>query len=248
MDDLLSEKEQIDQMRSWWSEYGAYVVSGIVLGAIIIFGVKYYQDKRLQEQQGASASYEELLVLVAAGNLDEAKPIADDIASTYASTSYVGPAGLAMARLYMDKNRDEDAAGALRAVIESGADDQLKSVARLRLGRLYLYQDKAQEAVDLLDGEDSTAFAAAYGEILGDAYTDLGRVADAQAAYQKVLLDPLAQNTIDRQLVQWKALDLPEVEIGGALESADTVQPVDIAEPKTDAAVEAEQLQTGDIE
>ena len=31
MDDL-SEKEQIEQMRAWWSEYGNYVIGGIVVG------------------------------------------------------------------------------------------------------------------------------------------------------------------------------------------------------------------------
>ena len=46
MDDLLSEKEQIEQMRAWWSEYGNYVLSGVALGAIILFGINYVQTSR----------------------------------------------------------------------------------------------------------------------------------------------------------------------------------------------------------
>jgi len=211
VDDLLSEKEQIDQMRAWWSEYGAYVIGGIVIGAGMLFGVNHYQNTRLQAQLDASTAYEELIVLVVDGKLDDAEAVADAIATSYGDTTYVGQAGLAMARLYMDKNRDQDAADALLGIVNSDADSELKDVARLRLARIYLYQDKAQEVVDLLAGDAAGAFAAAYGEVLGDAYTALDRIAEAQDAYQKVLLDPTSQITIDQQLVQWKSLDLPEV-------------------------------------
>ena len=212
MDELLSEKEQIDQMRTWWSENGAFVVGGIVIGAGLLFGINYYQNTRLQAQLDASTAYEALIVHVVDGKLEEAEAVVDEIAMSYGETTYVGQAGLAMARLYMDKNRDQDAANALLAVVDSDADNELKHVARLRLARIYLYQDKAQEVLDLLTGEESTAFAAAYGEVLGDAYTALGRIAEAQDAYQKVLLDPLSQGTVDQQLVQWKSLDLPEIQ------------------------------------
>jgi len=211
VDDLLSEKEQIEQFRSWWSEYGAYVIGGIVIGAGLLFGYNYYQNAKLQEQLNASTAYEALLVHVADGDLDEAEAAASEIASLYSETSYAGQAGLAMARLYMDKNRDMDAAVALNAVIDGSASDELKHVARLRMARIYLYQNKAQEVVDLLVAEDAGAFAAAYAEVLGDAYAQLGRIAEAEDAYQKILVDTSSQGTVDQQLVQWKVLDLPAV-------------------------------------
>ena len=228
MDDLLSEKEQLEQMRTWWSEYGAYVIGGIVIGAGMLFGINHYQNTRLQAQLDASTAYEKLIVLVVDGKLEDAEAVADEIATSYSGTTYVGQAGLAMARLYMDKNRDQDAADALLGVVDGDVDSELKDVARLRLARIYLYQDKAQEVVDLLAGEDAGAFAAAYGEVLGDAYTALGRIAEAQDAYQKVLFDSSSQGTVDRQLVQWKSLDLPELK-------------PEVAEPAPLAAVEAEE-------
>ena len=211
MDDLLSEKEQLDQMRAWWKEYGAFVIGGIVIGAGLLFGNNHYQSSKLQAQLDASAAYEELIVLVTDGKLEDAEAAADEIATSYGDTTYAGQTGLAMARLYMDKNRDQDAADALLGVVNSDANSELKDVARLRLARIYLYQDKAQEVVDLLVTEDAGAFAAAYGEVLGDAYTALGRIAEAQDAYQKILMESSSQGTVDRQLVEWKSLDLPEV-------------------------------------
>jgi len=239
VDDLLSEKEQIDQFRAWWSEYGMYVIGGIVIGAGILFGINQYQATKLAAQQAASTAYESLVVQVGGGNLEEAETIANEIATSYPDTTYVGQSGLAMARLYMDKNRDQDAADALIAVVESDTDAELKNVARLRLARIYLYQDKAEEVVELLASESSGAFGPAYGEVLGDAYTALGRIAEAEDAYQQVLMDPLAQGTVDPQLVQWKALDLPEVEVVPE-ESAplDPVTEPSASEQETEAVVE----------
>jgi predicted negative regulator of RcsB-dependent stress response len=232
VDDLLSEKEQLEQFRSWWKEYGAFVIGGIVIGAGILFGINYYQSSKLQAQLEASNAYESLVGHVVDGDLEEAQAVADEIRSAYGNTAYAGQSGLAMARLYMDKNRDQDAADALRAVLDGKADDELKSVARLRLARIYMYQDKPEEVVELLSGEENAAFAASYGEVLGDAYTALGRTAEAQDAYQKVLMDPLSQGTLDQQLVQWKALDLPPVE---------TIADVASDEPQDEIAVEADE-------
>jgi len=228
VDDLLSEKEQLDQMRAWWKEYGAFVIGGIVIGAGLLFGINNYQSSKLQAQLDASAAYEKLTVFVMDGKLEDAEMAAEEIVTLYGDTTYVGQTGLAMARLYMDKNRDQDAADALLGVVNSDADSELKDVARLRLARIYLYQDKAQEVVDLLAGKDVGAFAAAYGEALGDAYTALGRIAEAQDAYQKILMDSSQRSTVDQQLVEWKSLDLPEVT-------------ADVAEPVPAAAVEEEE-------
>ena len=244
MDDLLSEKEQLEQMKAWWSQYGAYVVGGIVIGAAMLFGWNRYQDASLQAQLDASTAYEELIVNVVDGKLEQAEVVADEIANLYGDTAYAGQAGLAMARLYMDKNRDEDAAQALLGIINGDVDEELKQVAHLRLARIYLYQEKAQEVVDMLAGEDAGAFAAAYYEVLGDAYTALGRYAEAQDAYQKVMLDPTSRGTVDLQFVQWKSLDVPAVEPTAPLEAVTTDEPGETAETaetvETDAAAAVE--------
>jgi predicted negative regulator of RcsB-dependent stress response len=231
VDDLLSEKEQIDQIRSWWSEYGGYVIVGVAAGALLLFGFNYYQNSKLAAQLESSALYETLTNHVVEGNLDDAEIVADQLATSFANTTYAAQSRLAMARLYMDTNRDQDAADALTGLLAGAASDELKAVARVRLARILLYQDKPQEVVDLLEGQDNPAFAATYGEVLGDAYHALGRIADAQAAYQRVLMDPLSQGTVDQQLVQWKVLDLPEV-------PTEEPQAEPAAEPVTEDVVE----------
>lgn len=209
MDDLLSEKEQLEQIRNWWSVYGGYVIFGVAAGALLLFGINYYQNSKMNAQLEASSLYQELTNDVVAGKLDEAEVTAGVLAASYAETPYAAQAKLAMARLYMDKNRDEDAADTLRELLASDNSDAIKHVARLRLAKILLYQDKPQDVIELLADQDNAAFAAVYGEALGDAYAALERFDDAEAAFQRVLMDPLAQGTVNQQLVQWKVLDLP---------------------------------------
>lgn len=235
MDDLLSEKEQIEQIRNWWSVYGGYIIFGVAAGALLLFGVNYYKNNKLAAELEASALYESLTNHVVGGNLEQAEAVADGLGTSFANTPYAAQSKLAIARLYMDKNRDQDAADVLNALLDGPASEELKHLGRLRLARILLYQDKPAEVVDLLEGKDVAGFAATYGEALGDAYHALGRIAEAEAAYQAVLLDPLAQGTVDQQLVQWKSLDLPPVSTE-AEESAEDMPP---AEPNTEPTAES---------
>mgnify|MGYP001812902551 FL=1 len=222
MDDLISEKEQIEQLRTWWSEYGGYVIGGLGLGIALLVGWNYWQNSKLEAELAGSAMYESLTNHVVEGKLEEAEIVAADLAATYANTPYAGQAKLAMARLYMDQNRDQDALDTLQELLDSNAGEELKGIARARLARILLYQGNAQAVVDLLEGQESAAFAAIYNDLLGDAYEALGRPEDARTAYQAVILDPLSQATVDQQFVQWKTLDLPE-----SGDAADETQPAE---------------------
>ncbi len=209
MDDLLSEKEQIEQMRTWWSEYGNYVVGGIALGATILFGFNYVQTNQLEAQYAASGFYDDLTNLVVDGNVDEAELIVGTLATDYPESNYAAQSKLAMARLYMDENRDQDAADVLNELLVDEVSDEFRHVGRVRLAKVLLYQDKAPEVVTMLEGQDDGAFSARTAEVLGDAYVALDRISDARAAYQRALAESGGGATVDQAFVQLKLLDLP---------------------------------------
>ena len=208
MDDLLSEKEQIDKIRTWWSDYGWYVIGGIALGAVILFGISYYQSQQVNAEIAASALYDELSEHVSNGNLEAAEETATRLDSEYGNSSYAAQSKLAMARLYMDKNRDQDAADALNALLAMSGFEHLQHVARVRLAKILLYQGKPEEVLALLEGQDNPAFAALYAEERGDAYVALGRYDEARTSYQAALGE--AQPTVDQGLIQLKLMDLPD--------------------------------------
>lgn len=237
MEDL-SEKEQIEAMRSWWKENGRYVMSGIVLGVAILVGWNQWQARQQAARLEASALYETLAVEVDDGDLDASEAAASDLYDNYASTTYAALAKLTMAKLYMEKGRDQDAADALNALLSARANSGLKMVGRLRLAKVYLYQDKHQEVTDLLSGFGNTAFAARYDELLGDAYAALGQIAEAAAAYGRAMLDDVNAPTVNRALVQMKLVDLPDDTV---VDEPETDEAESAAEPVSDAGNPADE-------
>ncbi|MFQ6005261.1 MAG: YfgM family protein [Woeseia sp.] len=210
MDELLSEKEQIEAMRAWWRENGRFVIGGVVLGVAILIGWNRWQDHQLTTRLEASAVFETLAEGVNDGRLEASEAAADDLYQNYASTTYAGLARLAMARLYMDKGRDQDAADTLSALLAMRGRDELKMIARLRLAKIYLYQDKPQSIIDLLSGFAGTAFAASYDELIGDAHAAMGQTKQAAAAYGRAMNDDIRAPTVNRSLIQMKIVDLPD--------------------------------------
>lgn len=238
MDDLQSEKEQLEEMRAWWAEYGRYVIAGIVIAIAGLVGFNQYTSSKLAAQTEASLLYESLAEHVVDGDLDDAESVADDLANNYANTSYAAQSKLAMARLFMDKNRDQDAADVLNELLALRGNDELKHIGRLRLARVLLYQDKAQEVVDLLADSESAAFAALYSELRGDAYVALDRIEEAGDAYREALADPSQNPTIDRALVQMKLVDLPQAATTDVAASPEDVAEV-VDENEAESADEA---------
>lgn len=246
MDDLLSEKEQIDQMRVWWSEYGSYVIGGVVLGAAILFGWNYVQKTERDAKYAASALYDDLANVVVDANVEEAEAIAGQLAVDYPDSNYAAQARFALARLYMDENRDQDSADILREVIASNTSDEFKKIAEIRLAKILLYQDKADEVVALLADTEEGAFAARAAEIMGDAYVVMGQTANAREAYQRALAESGNAATVNQQFVQFKLLDLPvETIVDLVPELPDVVaEEDDVAIEEDDVATEEDDVVT----
>ena len=220
MEDL-TEKEQIEVMRSWWKENGTYVVLGIVIGVGGIFGLNQWRSSQVETQIAASTLFEELAEEIAENRVEPAEALADDMYDDFGATVYADQARLAMARLYMDQGRDEDAAAALKSLLDSEGDTQMKLVARMRLAKIYLYQDKPEDVIALLDGYADSGFAARFNEALGDAHNQLGAYDKAEEAYMAALSDPLASQLVDSTLLQMKIGDLPAAATEGTLITPD---------------------------
>ena len=241
MDDLLSEKEQIENMRTWWSEYGNYVIAGVAIGAMTLFGINRYQTSALEAQYAASALYDELTNVVVDGDVEAAEAIVVQMSTDHAETNYAAQSRLAMARLYMDENRDQDAATVLGDLVASNIGEEFKQVGRIRLAKIYLYQDKPGDIVDMLEGMDQGAFAARNAEILGDAYVALGRNGDARTAYQRALGEAGGAATVNQQFVQLKLLDLPQASFAAPADE-------EVDEPETTIDEDIDVLETPDEE
>lgn len=211
MDQLLSEKEQLEALRAWWHDNGRFIISGILLGIALLVGWHYWQNREEQADLQASALFEALATQVGEVEVEAAAATAANLYENYGATVYASQARLAMAKLYMDVGRDQDAAEELKALLAEDDDPELQMVARLRLARILIYQDKPEEAVELVQGYRDSAFASRYFEVLGDAYIRLEKYDDAREAWSAALADNPQAPTVDRALIQMKLNDLPAV-------------------------------------
>ena len=228
VDEYLSEKEQIQQLRNWWAENGWYVVGGLALGVVLLVGVNRYQAYRIDRAEAAAELYQSVVDSVAEQDVDQAHALLERLRGDYGGTAYVDQAGLLVARLHMDTNDPARAGEELRLVVENSDDSQLSRVARLRLARVLAYEERFDEALQVLDADpDPDYFGPRYDEVRGDIHVARGQTQQARAAYAQALALKGDQALIDRDFVQMKLDSLPNDD---GLDSAMQTEPVAEAE------------------
>ncbi len=149
-----------------------------------------------------------MLAAIRVDRTTRAEEIATQLAADYASTPYVDQARLAMARVKMDRSLPDEAARYLREAMDNASSPEIGHIARLRLARVLVHQEKYDEALGILVVPEGSAFAPRYHEVRGDAYYAMGRLDEARAAYEAALkgVEPGAS---DQAFVQAKLDELP---------------------------------------
>jgi len=194
---MQTEDEQIAQLKDWWDRNGKPLLAGGVLALVAVFGWQGWQKYQVNQAQGASVLYQQLLetTLDPAGKPDAAKvaELASKLDNEFGGSHYAQYGNLFVAKVAVEADRLDDAAAALQRVLDKPADATLGELARQRLARVLAAQDKADEALKLLDAKVEGAFLASREELKGDLLVQLGRSDDAHAAYQKAK-DALAED------------------------------------------------------
>jgi predicted negative regulator of RcsB-dependent stress response len=182
--DYLSEKEQWEQIREWVRLNGVWVVAGVVVGAALLVGWRWWQAYRDSRALAASAKYTQIVQALERGDRSEALIHLGELERSYPSSAYADQARLLGARVYVDSGELEQAAGELRSVSEHSPDHDLALIARLRLARVQIAQGKPDAALATLNAAEPGAFAAGYREARGDAYYAKGDKAAALTEYR----------------------------------------------------------------
>nr|WP_272890751.1 tetratricopeptide repeat protein [Stutzerimonas sp. S1] len=176
------------QIKEWWQRNGKPLLVGGVLALVLVFGWQLWQNHRVNQAQSASVLYQQLLVAALESGETDAAEVArlgNQLKKDFAGTHYAQYGSLFLAKVAVDSGRLDEAATVLRAVVDKPADATLGELARQRLARVLAAQEKAEDALKLLEGEADQAFAASREELRGDLLVQLGREDEAHAAYTK---------------------------------------------------------------
>jgi predicted negative regulator of RcsB-dependent stress response len=237
VDDYLSDKEQVERLRQWWRENGWFLIGGVALGALALYGYNQYfayQDRRGEQ---AAALYATVKQEIDDDDVDDAATRFSEMRSEFPEQAYTYQAALLVASAEIVTSPDA-AAEKLRYVMQSD-DAELAMIARLRLARVLAYREQFQEALELLNVPEPGQFAGRIAEIRGDIHVALGETEAARTAYLEAMVAPGAE-LLDRSYLQMKLNDLP----GSALATAPSPgaapsTAVDAAEAPSEAPSEA---------
>lgn len=184
-----TDDEQLAAFKDWWERNGKPLVTGGLLALVVVFGWQAWHKYQNNQSQGASNLYQALLetTLTPSGEPDKAKvaELSGKLKSEFGGSAYAQYASLFVAKVAVESGKLDDAAAELKSVYDKPADATLGEIARQRLARVLAAQNKADEALKLLDGDADKAFVATREELKGDLLVQLGRSADAHAAYEK---------------------------------------------------------------
>ncbi|MGI9265652.1 MAG: YfgM family protein [Gammaproteobacteria bacterium] len=203
MDEYLSEKEQIQQIRNWWGENGAYIIAGLVIGVMGLAGWNYWQSFKTSRAENASVEYKALVAAADVGDANVAGGYLETLLADYSMTPYLAQGRLMMARLAAEQNDLNSASEQLRAAIVETKDKELANVARTRLARVQLATGDTEGALDTLELSNAGVFIARFHELRGDVFVHRGDMKSAREEYT-LALTTATPGTVNTQDVQIK--------------------------------------------
>lgn len=250
MDTYRTEEEQVEAIRRWWDENGRSTVVAIVLALAAGFGWQGWKDYDQKRIENASHVYQAMLESLNGAAAEEkefteSKDLAERLKNEYTSTSYAQFAALHLAKLAAKSNDLEEAKAQLLWVLSKApAKSDVADVAQLRLARVLASSGDTDQALDILAGGKSGAYAASYAVAQGDIYMQLERHDDARNAYAEAKI-ALAQSavdgripTLDQKLQSLNPVPARDVEMAVEQDtSAEAVEELDnpeVEEPSTE--------------
>jgi predicted negative regulator of RcsB-dependent stress response len=205
VDEYLSEREQVDRLRQWWKENGAWIIVGIGGGVLALAGWNWWQGYQLERAEQASAIYSVVAEAAMEGRVDDVRVGVDQLSGAHGSSPYLQHARLALAAASIRAGDTDIAITQLERVLSDARDPQLKLVARLRLARVLAAEGEDERALSLVRGADAGAFAAALFEVEGDVLATRGDTGGAREAYRQALANAaLYGGLIDEELIRLK--------------------------------------------
>ena len=204
MDELLTDQQQAEVVRTWLRENGGFLLLGLLLGLGGLFGWNQWQDGRQENAGEASLLYAQLADAVQFSRPVRAAELEAQLVVDHDGSPYVDQARLAMAKLHMERNEPEQAAGYLARLVDETPDAAMENIGRLRLARVRIQQQQYDDALKVLASiDENSAFAGRFHDVRGDAHYAAGDLQAARREYETALTT-VQVGALDRALVQAK--------------------------------------------
>lgn len=180
----LQEQEQLDALKAFWKQYGNLITWVLILalgGFAAWNGWLWYQGDQARK---AGAMYDELDRAAQAGDAERTGRIFGDLRERFPRTTFAQQGGLLAAKVQAEKGKPDEVRASLGWVAANAVEDEIRTVARIRLAGALMDAGKSDEALKELDAAKAPGFEALVADRRGDALMALGKKVEAAAAYQ----------------------------------------------------------------
>ncbi len=220
-EEYLTDDEQLEAVKHLAVEYAPWLIGGVLLGAAVFFGIRYFQSYTTERALKASAEFSAMTLAMQTNDHAKSRQIANGLIKEYGNTPYADQAQMTVARLDIDEGHPGDAVVKLTQVMTDSKDTELRQIARLRLARVLTDMGKYDEALKTLADPMSAAFASPYHEVRGDTYVAKKDIPAAITEYQTAL------GAADPRGINSALLELKIQDLGGVVTPLAKVIPAD---------------------
>ena len=205
-----TEEQQVEQLKEWWKENGTPLIVGAAIGLSGFFGWKYWTEQQVVTQNAASNLYS-LVSDELEKSAEEKKDskLAENalaVKTQFPESSYAILSAFHLAKLAVDEKNLDKAVEELTWAIDTHKTNELVHIAKIRLARILVAQQKAEQALPLLAFETDSGYFEIASLIKGDAMMALGKTAEALEAYKAA--DNAGKITARHQTLKLKIAEL----------------------------------------
>ncbi|STX42320.1 transmembrane protein [Legionella donaldsonii] len=185
----MTEEEQLEAIKKWWNRYSNVITVILSLVLLTVAGFKYWNWHESKMSMQASNAYEHLMVAFSNQDNKGVRSYANQLMNEYSDTVYADAARLALAKLFVTREKYEKARENLDYVAKNSKMTALKQVAKIRIARLFAAEKAYDKALAELTTIDDMAYMPVVNELKGDIYAATGRYQQAIVSYKEAITE-----------------------------------------------------------
>jgi predicted negative regulator of RcsB-dependent stress response len=203
----MTEEEQIEAIKKWWRRHGNLIATLFSAVLLCVAGYRYYnwhQDKLTQQ---ASVAYENMMVALSNQNIKSVRSYANELIKDYEGYVYSDVARMTLAKVYVQKNKLNEAQNELQYVVRKSKMPSLRQIAKIRIARIMASNKSYTEALTQLGAIEDKTYLPVINELKGDIYNATGQYQEAISAY-KLAITEVKNNGMGNLFLEMKTNEL----------------------------------------
>ena len=174
----MTEDEQLEVIKKWWKRHGNKVTTVLSIVLVCIAGFRYMNWHHAKLTQQASIAYENMMIASSNENIKSVRAYANELIKDFGDSVYADVAHMTLAKIYISKDKLDQAQSELQVVASKSNMPALKQIAKIRIARILAAGKSYTNALSELSSVEDNAYLPVINELKGDIYGATGQFQD----------------------------------------------------------------------